>query len=69
VRKLSALGLGDIVAEPDPMLPECAEAISAWNWLGGWFPDRLPAYVSLHGCDDLELLTDLLIVIRDHDKA
>lgn len=67
--RLQESGLGDIVAEPDPLMPECAEAISAWNWLGGWAPEKLPAYLSLHGCEDLELLTDLLILIRDNGST
>jgi hypothetical protein len=66
VRRLDALGLGEIVAEPAPLLPDCHEAIGAWNWLGGWHPEHLPTYVALHGCDDLELLTDLLMVIRNN---
>jgi hypothetical protein len=68
VHRLSASGLGDIVAEPDPLLPECGEAISAWNWLGGWAPEKLTVYLDLHGAEDLELLTELLILIRDYGQ-
>ena len=68
MRRLAAAGLGDLVAEPDPLLPAAAEAIACWNWLGGWAPERLPAYLALHGAKDIELLTDLLIVIRDHGR-
>lgn len=68
MRRLEAAGLGELVAEPDPLLPVCAEAVSMWNWLGGWQPERLPVYCALHGASDVELLTELLIVIRDHGR-
>lgn len=42
-------------------------AAQAWQWLGGWRPELLPAYMTL-GCDvpDPDLLIELLLVIRKH---
>jgi hypothetical protein len=34
--------------------------------MGGWQPTTLPLYCQLHDVDDLDLLAQLLIVIRKH---
>lgn len=41
------------------------QATHCWNWLGGWRPELLPAYLALHPVDDLVLLIDLLNIIRN----
>ena len=64
----TAEGLGTTAVALAELRSKAAEAIACWNWLGGWAPERLPAYLALHGAGDIELLTDLLIVIRDHGR-
>lgn len=39
--------------------------VHAWQWMGGWCPERLPIYLALHPMDDVETLMHLLLVIRD----
>lgn len=66
MRRLEAEGLGDLAARPEPMRPECADAVACWNFCGGWEPERAGLYHRLHGPVDLELTLHLMQVIRDH---
>lgn len=38
-----------------------------WRFLGGWRPERLPYYLALNDVEDVDLLIDGLIALRDED--
>ena len=59
-------GLGLLVDVERPKLSgQALVASSAWNWLGGWYPERLPMYLALYPCDDVHALVARLLVLRD----
>ena len=59
-------GLGLLVSGERPRLNgKAAIASKAWNWLGGWYPERLPVYLALYPCDDVHGLVARLVVLRD----
>ncbi len=65
-QKLAAMGMGEAAAGPPDWHPDALLAAHAWHWLGGWQPTALPLYCSLHDVTDLDLLTELLLVVRKH---
>lgn len=59
-------GFGMLVNYGPPKLSGKASLASrAWNWLGGWHPERLPVYLALYPCDDVYGLVERLVVLRD----
>ena len=56
-----------LISLPRPELsPENTLAIAAWNFCGGWFPERIDLYEALHGIDNMAELIELMAVISDH---
>jgi hypothetical protein len=66
VQALDAAGLAGFYAVPEPLEDAAIKAIHAWNFCGGWFPERLALYEALYGIDDLAQLLELMTVISDH---
>lgn len=60
--------LARFTAPLQPLSEDAGRGIEAWNFCGGWYPERLPLYCALTGEHDLELLAYLMQVIRDHGK-
>ena len=59
-------GFGLLVDYDAPKLNDKALlASNAWNWLGGWYPERLPVYLALYPCNDVHALVARLLVLRD----
>lgn len=44
-------------------------AIRVWNFCGGWDPVRVPYAVAYFAVTDVDLLMDLLMVIRGRVEA
>lgn len=42
------------------------QAIDAWNFCGGWAPERLPMYAALHAVSDWHALVAAMQEIRAH---
>ena len=58
-------GFGMLVNYEKPKLNgKALLASSAWNWLGGWYPERLPVYFALYPCEDVHGLIARLLVLR-----
>jgi hypothetical protein len=53
---------------PGPAPPESSQAVEAWNLMGGLKWEALPIVVELIGVDDVELLIEQLVIIRNKQK-
>jgi hypothetical protein len=53
---------------PGPPPPESSQAVEAWNIMGGLNWSALPIVVELIGVDDVELLIEQLVIIRNKQK-
>ena len=60
------MGWGAVIdrspAKPDP---RTLEAFHCWAFMGGWYPERLGAYAAIYPVDDWEMMTILILKIRD----
>lgn len=63
---MKSAGLDGFIAEPDQLTIDCQDAVAAWNFCGGYNPERLPIFGELHGLPDAEMTIHLMGVIRDH---
>ena len=63
--QMKADGLDGFIADPDPLTIDGHDAVAAWNFCGGYYPERLPLFERLHGLSDAELTIHLMAVIRD----
>lgn len=45
------------------------QVLKAWHWCGGWQPERIAAAAAHLDIADVDLLTDLLLLVRDAVEA
>ena len=64
VRKLRKRGYGQMLAAPQPLSAAAAQAVHCWRFMDGWQPERLPLYLALYPCDDIDGLIERLQAIR-----
>lgn len=65
MRELRRRGLGALLESPRPLSPEAMDALACWRFMGGWCPERLPLWLALNPCADIEALLRRLEAIRD----
>jgi hypothetical protein len=63
--RLVSDGLGDLIAQPPPPSATTLEALHCWTWCGGWRPEAIPMYSTLHEVQDWPLVLHLLRTIQD----
>lgn len=69
MQKFQSMGLGGLVAEPAAYSVDSEIAISAWRFLGGWFPERLGLFLALQPVADIGSLLEGLMAIRESIDA
>lgn len=55
------------MADPPPPTPDVLAALQCWQFLGGWYPERLPVYLEVCGpaaVRDPDVLIELLLILR-----
>jgi hypothetical protein len=63
---LQIAGLGILVDQEAPAWhPQALAAARCWQWCGGWDPQRALLFAAMRGVADVELLLDLMTLIRD----
>lgn len=56
----------DLLGPAPVQSPLERQAVHCWNWCGGWYPERWPAYIALHPeAADWAALSELMVAIRD----
>jgi hypothetical protein len=53
---------------PGPAPPASAQAVEAWNLMGGLNWSALPIVAEMIGVEDIELLIEQLVIIRNKQK-
>lgn len=56
--------MASIGGDAPPLTAAAEQARHAWQFCGGWFPERLPLYAALYPVDDWHQLVDLMQEIR-----
>ena len=64
MRRLRKRGYGQLLAAPEPLSPAAAQAVHCWRFMDGWAPERLPLYLALYPCADIDGLLERLQAIR-----
>lgn len=51
------------------LTPENDVALKVWRFCEGWHPERIPLGAAFYGVDDIELLVEQLMALRDTISA
>ena len=65
MQTLRRRGYGQLLAQPQPLSPAALQAVHCWRFMDGWAPERLPVYLALYPCDDIDGLIERLNAIRN----
>lgn len=54
------------IAAPAPLAAPCVQALAAWRFCRGFYPERLGYFAAVYGpVEDWEMLIELMLAIDD----